>query len=404
MVPNGTVLRNTTEDAPAPQGTAYARPDLERGYFCELLKPESACGLIEPWNALAAASLERNPFFEPWALIPALEHFADKQVRLACVWSGPDRSNLLGLVPITAMRGYARLPVGYWGTWRHPHCYYAAPLVHRDFAAAVCASMLGLLCDGDDARSFLRLSLLDEEGPTVAAFRHAAKIKQREYYCAGSYDRAALFSGASPAEFISTHIRKKKQKEFKRLKSRLSEQGVIQFHQLEDKADLERWTELFMAMEHNSWRGRKNTSLASSPSDATWFQSALAGAFEAGQLSFLRLDCGGQSIAMLVCFGASQKYSIKICHDPAFGRFSPGVMIELEATKHLLRDSTFSFMDSCAVRDHKMINSLWPERRRITGLNVSGVRRKSILRLCRALEGMRMHVGSALNSVMRGGA
>jgi hypothetical protein len=45
-------------------------------------------------------------------------------------------------------------------------------------------------------------------------------------------------------------------------------------------------------------------------------------------------------------------------------------------------------MDSCAVEDHPMINSLWGERRGIVRVTVplSGFRRRAEFRLCRALE------------------
>ncbi|GJL93643.1 MAG: hypothetical protein DHS20C05_00480 [Hyphococcus sp.] len=397
MAPNGTGLSKQGEEPPAPVDLDATRSELTSVLLTELVKPEDVHHIAGPWTELAEKALERNPFFEPWALIPALEQYADKHVRLACVWKGDDRSELMGIAPVRAMRGYARLPVGFWGTWRHPHCFYAAPLLHGDNAAAVAASMLDLLCDGEEARSFLRLFQLGVEGPVMAAFRHAARLKRRDYYCAGSYERAILHAGQSPSKYIEQNIRKKKQKEFNRLRKRLSEQGPITFHQLTDKNSIQEWGKLFLDMEHRGWRGDEKSSLASSRADSNWFESVLTGAYTAGQLSFMRLDCGNQPIAMLVSFGAADKFSIKICHDPAFSRYSPGVMIELEATKHLLNDHAFTFMDSCAAPDHAMINSLWPQRRRITGLNVSGVHGKRILRLCKALEKARLQVRGGVN-------
>ncbi|MEO1136074.1 MAG: GNAT family N-acetyltransferase, partial [Pseudomonadota bacterium] len=189
----------------------------------------------------------------------------------------------------------------------------------------------------------------------------------------GAVSRAALRAGASAEATIAVHVRKKKRKELGRLRKRLEEKGAVCFREFTHADDLEDWADAFLTLEDKSWKGRQGTSLKSTQRDADWFKKTLAGARDHAMLHFLRLDLDGRPIAMLTTLlsnGAG--YSLKIAYDPEFARFSPGVMIKIEAMRSLLNREDFQFADSCASPDHSMINGLWRTRRIITGLNISG--------------------------------
>jgi CelD/BcsL family acetyltransferase involved in cellulose biosynthesis len=188
------------------------------------------------------------------------------------------------------------------------------------------------------------------------------------------------------------HVRKKKRKELQRLRNRLNELGDIAVREATPTDDIAAWTEEFLILEDKGWKGKKGTSLKSSERDADWFRNTLRRAHEADALHFMRLDIDFRPIAMLATLmEGGVGYSLKICHDPAFDRFSPGVMIEIEAMRSLLAREGFRFADSCAAPDHSMINGLWRARRVVTGLNVSGrgLGSKAGLALAKALEGAR---------------
>ena len=91
---------------------------------------------------------------------------------------------------------------------------------------------------------------------------------------------------------------------------------------------------------------------------------------------------------MLVNFlAAPGSFSFKTCFDEAFARFSPGVLVQVENLAILDRRGT-SWMDSCAVEDHPMIDSLWSGRRRVVRVTVrlKGARRAFVYAACRFLE------------------
>ncbi len=345
--------------------------------------------LLRAWEELCSDLVEENPFYEPWSLGPALDGFGRGRVSLACVWSG---ETLIGLLPVAAVRGYARMPLGYWKSWTHPHCYFAAPLVRTGWEEPVFNALFALLGEGGGARGFLRFARMDRDGPLMSAAQAAALREGRICYEAGAAERALLCAGASAEATLAVFLRKKKRKELKRLRNRLEEKGKVDVREFSDGDDLTAWTDAFLSLEHSGWKAKKGTSLKANDADAAWFRQTLAGARDAGKLHFIRIDLDGRPIAMLVSLlSGGAGYSLKICHDPEFARYSPGVMVEIEAMRSLLERPDFRFMDSCAAPDHSMINGLWRARREVTGLNVSGkgLTSRAALALCRMLEGAR---------------
>lgn len=319
------------------------------------------------WADLAAAAAEPNIFYSPALLLPALAAFSDEAVRLAVVEG--DDGRLLALAPVAPLRGYSRLPVRYLATWMHPHCFFAAPLLRRGHEAAALAALFDLV-EGDGA--FFRLRHLDADGRVFAAARAVAAQTDRRAAISGAYERALLKGGFDAARYLQDALRGKKRKELRRLRARLEETGAVSFETLEDRKALGDWTLEFLALESAGWKGREGTALASDPASSRFFADALVTAHDAGALRFHRLSHGAKPIAMIVNFienGAG--YSFKIAYDETYARFSPGVMLEVEMLKPLECEPGLAFIDSCAQRDHPMINSLWRERRAIAALNIS---------------------------------
>lgn len=349
-----------------------------------LLTPAETAGLGAAWRDLAANAAERNPFFAPWMLQPALAALAPRNVDIAAIRSGGE---LIGLIPLTPAFGYARLPVRHLAPWMHPHCFFAAPLVRRG-AEREFFDGLYALADRHKARpAFLRLAHLDANGPLIAAAEKAAA--GRVAYRAGAYERALLEGGYDAQAYLEANVRKKKRKEMNRLRNRLAEIGTIKLRTLTSRSEIAGWCDAFLALEAAGWKGSEGSALASIQAHADFFREVVSGAYDAGALTFFRLDVGDRPIAMIVNFiEGGEGYSFKIAHDEEFARYSPGVMIEVEMLKALESQDSLKFVDSCARADHPMINSLWTGRREIVGLNVGSANLGggAALRLCRFLE------------------
>lgn len=346
-----------------------------------------ALGALAPqWDALAADAAEANPFFARYLLEPALSLLPPGAV-LACTFD--EGGALAGLVPLAPGRTYARLPIAHLETAPHRHCFFGAPLVRRGMEDAFFAALYAAADTAPGAPFFLRLNLLDSDGPLLAAAERAAA--GRAFLRWHPLERALLKSGVGAEAYLETAIRAKKRKEWRRQQNRLAEEGAVRCSMLNDAAALSAWTDAFLALEAKGWKGRAGSALAAAAEDARFFRRALAASFAAGALRFFRLDCDGAPIAMVVTFiEQGEGFSFKIAHDEAFARYSPGVLIEVEMLKHLLdREPDFRFCDSCARPDHPMIGGLWRDRRRLVALQVSlgGARGRAMLRAGALIEG-----------------
>jgi CelD/BcsL family acetyltransferase involved in cellulose biosynthesis len=333
------------------------------------------------WASLAQRAAEPNAFAENWFLRASATHLAPPDDgRLLTVWQGPE---LIGLVPLCVAPKYGRVPVRHVQNWLHFHAFLGTPLVRagreRDFWIAA----LDALDKAEWAPGFLHMNGLAEDGPV-----HRALAATRRTDTVYRSERALLETGLSPDAYYEAHVRKKKRKEIARLQSRLREHGTVTCDRLQANEDTALWCRDFLALEASGWKGRGGSALGSAPATSAFFTDAISAAHAQSRLEILRLSVDGKPIAMLVNFlVAPGSFSFKIAFDEDYARFSPGVLIQLENLKILDRDD-IAWMDSCAIADHSMINSLWAERRRIVRVTIplKGAVRQAAFMASRSLE------------------
>jgi hypothetical protein len=62
----------------------------------------------------------------------------------------------------------------------------------------------------------------------------------------------------------------------------------------------------------------------------------------------------------------------KIAYDEAFAKYSPGVMLVLDATERLIDKERLALIDSCAIPNHPMINNIWRDRLALCDVMIQG--------------------------------
>lgn len=330
------------------------------------------------WAALADAAAEPNAFYAPEMFRAALDHLDEsKSVRLIEVFDG---ILLIGLLPVMVTTRHGRLPMATVANWMHAHCFLGTPMIRSGREQDAWAGFLRQLDCADWAPHFLHLRGLDAAGANAAALEAVCVTQGRPFREIGRYDRALLRSDLSAEAYWDANVRPKKRKEIRRLQKRLADLGAVESRMLTDAADLSHWCSEFLALESSGWKGRQKTALSCASHDAAFFRAATAAAMANGNLEFLRIDLDDRAIAMLVNFRhLDGAFSFKIAIDEELGRFSPGVLIEIDNLRAVQTSSAISWMDSCAAPDHAMIDSLWGERRSIAQYRValrgSGVQR-----------------------------
>ena len=164
-------------------------------------------------------------------------------------------------------------------------------------------------------------------------------------------------------DWLKRRFATKRRREYRRLKARLGEAGKLGFDSLGRAEPLTPWIDQFIALEQAGWKGHRGTAIGCDPALTAALRSGLERLHRRGDLGFWRLSIDDRPVAMLFAPMARERaWLLKIAHDEAFARFSPGLLIILEATRELLAAGRFSLIDSCAMPGHPLIEHLWGDR------------------------------------------
>ncbi len=246
-----------------------------------------------------------------------------------------------------------RLPFSYFESWVTPLCPTGLPAVASLHAEGHVAAML------DKMNAPILLRNLPVNHPTtqaiLAASSHANVLS--------TWERAGLNLQVSHADWLSSNFDQKRRKELKRLRARLSEIGMLSVEELGQSSDLEVFTQNFLAIESAGWKGKRGTALRHDPAIATALRNGLAAMHRNGALRFWQFLLDGKPIASLFALIDGKEAALgKIAHDENYAKYSPGVLIIMEATQQLLAEDGLELADSNAIPGHPMIDRIWRNR------------------------------------------
>jgi CelD/BcsL family acetyltransferase involved in cellulose biosynthesis len=244
-------------------------------------------------------------------------------------------------------------PLPYVDTWVTPLSYTGIPTSARQ------PDPLDVLALVDATESPMLFRDLPVDHPTTHMLLQSAsqvKIIDR-------WKRASLQLDGSFDNWLQTNFDQKRRKELKRLRARLSEQGKLESLELQPESSLTPFVEAFLQLEVESWKGKRGTAIGSSPQATKALRAGLDAMHRAGRLKFWQLNFEGQPIASLFALTDDGEATLgKIAHAHAFAKYSPGVLIILDATAALFADDAMIRADSNAIPDHPMINRIWRDR------------------------------------------
>jgi len=333
--------------------------------------------------------LEPNVFYEPPFVSAAAPAFG-KDVGAHLVWSraGP---RLLGFFPARVERRRYGIPLPVLVGWTHPYAPLGSPLVDREAADAVLQAWLDHLAEEPQFPKLVLLPYLPAEGELSAAFDGALARRGGKSALFGRHARALLAPGEARDTYLVRALDGKKRKELRRQRKRMHELGTVTSVTASTAAALGPALDDFLALEASGWKGRARTAANCDDRIASFMQEALTALAREGKAQVMQLRRDAEPIAALIILRSGDTaWCWKIAYDEAYGRFSPGVQLVLDATDMLLRDHAIARADSCATPDHPMIDHVWRERLmvadRLLCLDAQGSR---AFALARALEEVR---------------
>ncbi len=241
----------------------------------------------------------------------------------------------------------------FWESWETPLSPSGVPTVSERAAGSAIAGFL------DGFSSPILLKQLPVDGRAFALLQDGAA----HFHAMHRWQRAGLKTAGDFESWMQENFDHKRRKELKRQRARLSEQGILKSQRLITADELPDYIDSFLRLEQAGWKGGNGTALAQDASLTTALRDGLTALFKSGKLRFWRIVIDGRTIASLFAFVEKGRATLgKIAFDEAYAKYSPGVMIILDATADFFGDSSIELADANAIPGHPMIDRIWRDR------------------------------------------
>jgi CelD/BcsL family acetyltransferase involved in cellulose biosynthesis len=343
---------------------------------------------VSQWRALAERANEPNGYYLPdWALAVNASARDRTGVSALSAWSDASSvhdgaARLIGLAPVISMwRAYKiSLPAL---VSADPYGTLCTPLLDRDSADDAVAGLMRQARQAGAHALVLRDVALD--GAAIKAFNEAVQQRGMHPLVLQSHVRAALDATRNADELLREALGAKKLKELRRQRHRLAEHGAIHFEVACTPAAVATALESFLNLEASGWKAQRGTALMQDDGDAGFVRRATLALAETGQCEIVTLRAGDAPVAAAIVLRHQDRaFYFKLGIDERFAKFSPGVQLTLDLTRHLCADPAIALADSTASADHPMINPIWRGRINIGDVLIPLRRRDPVVPLIRA--------------------
>jgi CelD/BcsL family acetyltransferase involved in cellulose biosynthesis len=335
---------------------------IEQEYQVERRPLTELGSIAAEWQSLADRALVPNVFLEP-AFVLAAAPVLGRNVDVDLVWSRQPPGRLMGFFPSRIERRRYGLAVPLLTSWTHPFAPLGAPLLDRDAGAATVSAWFSFLESRSDLPKLLSMPFLPANGPAAETVAGALARHGGASHSFAVHQRALLAPAASRSDYLEQAIGGKKRKELRRQRKRLAETGMLVSETVNRPAAVAAALGDFLTLEASGWKGRAGTAARADHAVRAFMEQAVIGLAQVGKARITRLALDDRPIAALITLqSGTTAWCWKIAYDEAFARFSPGVLLLLDATQNLLDDPTIACVDSCATAGHPMIDHIWRER------------------------------------------
>lgn len=350
-------LAGTTLVRRASAGDAAAKRARREATSSGLLLPLDGVDAGE-WRALADRAIEPNGYYLPdWEL--AVNASVPGRMGASALAVRSD-AGLIGLMPVVSLSRAYKIPLPALVS-AHPYGTLCTPLIDRVRAEDAAAQLMQTARDAGARALVLREVSLD--GPAMKAFNAVLRADGIRPRILQWHLRASLNATPDADELLQEALSAKKLKELRRQRHRLSEHGAVNFDVARAPRHVAAAIETFLALEASGWKGRRGTALSQVAGDAAFVRRATQALAERRDCEIVTLRAGDTPVASgIVLRHQSRAFFFKLGVDERFAKYSPGVQLTLELTRHLCADPKIASADSTASPDHPMINPIWRGR------------------------------------------
>jgi CelD/BcsL family acetyltransferase involved in cellulose biosynthesis len=318
------------------------------------------------WRELAERAVEPNGYYLPgWEL--AVNAFAKGRTGVSALsaWSNTSfaadgTAPLIGLMPAISLWRACKIPLPALAN-ADPYGTLGTPLLDRDAANDAVTELLAQARKVGAHALILRNVALD--GAAMKAVTYVLRQAGLRPRVLQSRIRACLEATRDSDALLRDALGAKKLKELRRQRHRLAEHGAVHFEVARTPEDVASAIETFLTLEASGWKGQRGTALVQHDGDASFVRRATVALAEGSQCEIVSLRTGDTPVAAAIVLRHQDRaFYFKLGIDERFAKFSPGVQLTLDLTRHLCADPQIATADSTADTDHPMINPIWRGR------------------------------------------
>ena len=352
---------------------------------------------LDAWRNLAGRAVEPNGYYLPdWEL--AVNASARGRTGTSALTAFPD-TQLTGLLPVISMWRAYKIPLPALVS-ADPYGTLCTPVLDREHAESAALAIMRQARGAGAHALILRAVTLD--GRAIKAFREELRRDGLRPLLLQSHLRAALNANGDADELLYEALGAKKLKELRRQRNRLAEHGTVHFEIARTPQEIATAVETFLTLEASGWKAKRGTALAQDAGDASFVRRATVALAESGQCEIISLRAGETPVAAgVVLRQADRAFFFKLGVDERFAKFSPGVQLTLDLTRHLCADPAIKFADSTADADHPMINPIWRGRLAIGDVLIPLRRHDPVVPLIRASLALRQAIREPARRAVR---
>ncbi|MBH5388644.1 GNAT family N-acetyltransferase [Bradyrhizobium diversitatis] len=317
---------------------------------------------IDPgqWRTLAQRAVEPNGYYLPaWELAVSATARARSNASALPAFDGSS-TRLIGLMPVISLWRALNIPLPALVS-AHPYGTLCSPLIDGDAPVEAATRLLQQAREAGAHALVLTDVALD--GAAMNSLKQVLDRDGLRPRVLSSYIRASLDATQDGETLLREALGAKKLKELRRQRHRLEEHGPVVFEVACRPAEIGPALETFLQLEAGGWKGKRGTALVQHAGDATFIRRAVPALAETAQCEIVTLRAGTTPVAAgIVLRHQDRAFFFKLGVDEHFAKYSPGVQLTLELTRHLCADPAIASADSTASADHPMINPIWRGR------------------------------------------
>jgi CelD/BcsL family acetyltransferase involved in cellulose biosynthesis len=327
---------------------------------------ERMVSFVEGRYAALDAALEHSASHaNPFALAPALEPllpWGGKASALICMGEG---GALMGVWPLNIHKPSRLLRI-----LRSPNVPLydtdGTPMIAAGQERAVLEAMVTHLAADTTLPKTLLIQSLTAEGPVWEALQALSMQGVMRMTIIETWQRALLErDGADSGEaYVARCVSHKTRKAIRAKKRRLEEEGPLALVVHNNAEDIPAGFETFLTLEASGWKGEKRTALRHRPHDARYSLELVTALACAGRAFIGVLKAGDRPVAAGLFLRAAGEVNFwRTAYDDALSKHSPGLVLDVMVTDHLLRQDWFERLDSGADSAMDPAKLLWAQRR-----------------------------------------